>query len=134
VAGDGRGRPDDHRSPHDEAAFRARLRRSGRLGEGWLDLAIDLDGVCIGRIPTFVPPNRPLLPGVFEIGIALWAHARGKDHGREALALLTDWLFEQAGAERVEAPTDPANLAMRSSSIASAGSWWKPSTSSIASG
>jgi RimJ/RimL family protein N-acetyltransferase len=27
--------------------------------------------------------------------------------------LLTDWLFEHAAAERVEAPTDPANVAMR---------------------
>jgi RimJ/RimL family protein N-acetyltransferase len=34
-------------------------------------------------------------------------------YGREALSLLTDWLFEHAGAERVEAPTDPANGSMR---------------------
>ena len=33
-----------------EAAFRERLERSGRLEDGWLDLAIDLDGTCIGRI------------------------------------------------------------------------------------
>lgn len=97
----------------DEAAFRTRLRRSGRLEDGWLELAIDLDGECIGRIQTFVPPNRALPPGVFEIGIGLRAHARGKGYGREALALLTDWLFERAGAMRVQAPTDPANVAMR---------------------
>jgi [ribosomal protein S5]-alanine N-acetyltransferase len=47
------------------------------------------------------------------VGIGLREYARGKGHGREALALLTDWLFEHAGAERVEAPTDPANLPMR---------------------
>jgi RimJ/RimL family protein N-acetyltransferase len=97
----------------DEDAFKARLRGSGNLKGGWLDLAIDLDGVCIGRIQTFVPPTRPLPPGVFEVGIGLRAHARGKGYGREALALLTDWLFEHADAVRVEAPTDPDNVAMR---------------------
>ncbi|MFB3738370.1 MAG: GNAT family N-acetyltransferase [Candidatus Velamenicoccus archaeovorus] len=97
----------------DEASFRARLGRSGRLVDGWLDLAVDLDGRSIGRIQTFVPPGRPLPPGVFEVGIGLRPEARGKGHGREALALLTDWLFAHAGAERVEAPTDPANVAMR---------------------
>jgi RimJ/RimL family protein N-acetyltransferase len=97
----------------DEAAFRARLARSGRLEDGRLDLAIDLDGACIGRIQTFVPPNRPLPSGVFEVGIGLRPEARGKGYGREALALFTDWLFERAGAQRVEAPTDPANVGMR---------------------
>jgi RimJ/RimL family protein N-acetyltransferase len=97
----------------DEATFKARLQRSGRLDDGWLDLAVDLDGESIGRIQTFVPPERPLPPNVFEVGIGLREHARGKGHGREALALLTDWLFEHARAERVEAPTDPANLPMR---------------------
>lgn len=98
----------------DEAAFKARLRDSGgRLVGGTLDLAIDLDGECIGRIQTFVPPTRSLPPGVFEVGIGLREHARGKGYGRDALSLLTDWLFEQAGAVRVEAPTDPDNVAMR---------------------
>jgi RimJ/RimL family protein N-acetyltransferase len=97
----------------DEAGFRARLRRSGRLRDGWLDLAIDLDGTSIGRIQTFVPPGRPLPPGTFEVGIGLREDARGNGHGREALALLTDWLFQHAAAEAVEAPTDPANAAMR---------------------
>ena len=55
----------------DETAFRARLQRSGRLEDGWLDLAIDLEGASIERIQTFVPPGRPLSPGVFEIGIGL---------------------------------------------------------------
>jgi len=97
----------------DEATFKARLRQSGYLVNGWLDLAIDLDGAPIGRIQTFVPPGRALPPGTFEIGIGLREDARGRGYGREALALLTDWLFEYALAEVVEAPTDPANVAMR---------------------
>jgi len=51
--------------------------------------------------------------GVFEIGIGLCEDARGNGYGREALALFTDWLFDHAEAERVQAPTDPANVAMR---------------------
>jgi RimJ/RimL family protein N-acetyltransferase len=97
----------------DEVSFRARLRRSGRMHDGWLDLAIDLDGVSIGRIQTFVPPGRPIPRGTYEVGIGLRAHARGQGHGAEALVLLTDWLFGHAAAEAVEAPTDPANVAMR---------------------
>lgn len=97
----------------EETSFKARLGRSGHLENGWLDLAIDLYGASIGRIQTFVPPGRPLAPGTFEVGIGLRADARRKGYGREALALLTDWLFEHAGAAVVEAPTDPANVAMR---------------------
>src|ERR1035438_3163371 len=55
----------------DEASFKARLQRSGHLEHGWLDLAIDLDGVSIGRIQTFMPPGRPLSPGTFDVGIDL---------------------------------------------------------------
>ena len=91
----------------EEAGFKARLRRSGRLEDGWLDLAIDLDGVSVGRIQTFVPPGRALPPGTFDVGIGLREDARGKGYGHEALTLLTDWLFEYAAARAVEASTDP---------------------------
>jgi RimJ/RimL family protein N-acetyltransferase len=97
----------------DEARFRARLRRSGQLVDGWIDLAIDLDGAAIGRIQTFVPEDRPLPAGTFEVGIGLRESQRGKGYGREAVTLLTGWLFEHAGAQAVQAPTDPANVAMR---------------------
>ena len=97
----------------DEASFKARLRRSGHLHDGWLDLAIDLDGTVIGRIQTFVPAGRRLSPGTFEIGIGLDVDVRGKGYGREALDLLTGWLFEHAAARVVEAPTDPGNAPMR---------------------
>ena len=96
-----------------EASFKARLQGSGRLADGWLDLAIDLGGASIGRIQTFVPSGRALPPGTFDVGIALREDVRGRGYGREALALLTDWLFTRAAAQVVEAPTDPANVAMR---------------------
>jgi RimJ/RimL family protein N-acetyltransferase len=110
----------------EEAAFKARLRRSGHLEDGWLDLAIDLDGVSIGRIQTFVPSRWTLPPGTFGLGIGLRESARGQGYGREALALFTDWLFEHAAAEAVEASTDPANAAMRTV-FRKAG--WKPAGS-----
>ena len=97
----------------DEARFRARLRRSGQLVDGWIDLAIDLDGAAIGRIQTFVPGDRALPAGTFEVGIGLRESQRGKGYGREAITLLTGWLFDHAGARAVQAPTDPANVAMR---------------------
>ncbi len=97
----------------DESAFRARLGRSGHLVDGEIDLAIDLDGTLIGRIQTFVPPGRPLPPGTFDVGIGLREHARGQGYGREALDLLTGWLFDHAAAQVVEGATDPANAAMR---------------------
>jgi len=39
----------------EETSFKSRLGRPGHLEDGWLDLAIDLEGVSIGRIQTFVP-------------------------------------------------------------------------------
>lgn len=103
----------DHTQLPDETSFKARLQRSGHLADGWLDLAIDLDGVSIGRIQTFVPPGRPLPAGTFDVGIGLREAARHQGYGTEALALLTDWLFEHAAAQVVEASTDPGNVAMR---------------------
>jgi RimJ/RimL family protein N-acetyltransferase len=100
-------------TPPDEASFKARLRRSGQMVDGWLDLAIDLDGAPIGRIQTFVPAGRTLPPGTFDIGIGLREDVRGKGYGSEALTLFAGWLFEHAAAQVVEAPTDPANVAMR---------------------
>jgi RimJ/RimL family protein N-acetyltransferase len=60
------------------------------------------------------------------VGIGLREDARGQGYGREALTLLTDWLFEHAAAEAVEASTDPANTAMRTV-FRKAG--WKPAGS-----
>jgi RimJ/RimL family protein N-acetyltransferase len=67
----------------------------------------------IGRIQTFTPPGRVLPAGTFDVGIGLREHARGRGHGREALDLLTGWLFRHAAAQVVEGSTDPANAPMR---------------------
>lgn len=81
--------------------------------EGSLNLAVDLNGESIGRIQTFVPPHRQIPPGTFDLGIGLRSDKRGKGYGREAVTLLTDWLFKHQDAQLVEAATDPANHGMR---------------------
>jgi RimJ/RimL family protein N-acetyltransferase len=108
-----RPRPDDFK-PRPSDLFRRRLDRSGRLWRGCLDLAIDREGL-IGHIQARAAPRQTLPPGVFEIGLVLYRQQdRGKRYGREAVRLLTGWLFESARAERVQAGTDVNNTAMRS--------------------
>jgi RimJ/RimL family protein N-acetyltransferase len=92
----------------------ARFARSGILQDGKLDLAIEVEGRCIGEIQTYLPPGRALPPGAFEVGIAIYARSmRGRGYGTEAVRLLVDWLFAEAHAIRVHMPTVPDNVAMR---------------------
>lgn len=94
--------------------LRARLESSGHLEHGQLDLAIEADGLLVGEIGTYRPPNRTLPPHWFELGIGLFDEtSRGKGHGTQAIVLLLDWLFEEQGATRVQAALVPANAAMR---------------------
>ncbi len=76
-------------------------------------LAIEVDGRVIGEAQyRFGSPIFP--PGVFSIGIVLWDRTdRGKGHGREAQRQVVDLLFEAKDARRVEAGTDPGNVAER---------------------
>lgn len=100
--------------PPTREALRARLEASGHLEHGRLDLAIEADGLLVGEIGTYRPPNRTLPPHWFELGIGLFDEAsRGKGHGTEAIVLLLDWLFGEEGATRVQAATVPDNAAMR---------------------
>jgi RimJ/RimL family protein N-acetyltransferase len=100
--------------PPTREALLARLGRSGHLENGQLDLAIDADGLLVGEIGTYPPPARTLPPRWFEIGVGLFDKAsRGQGFGTEAIALLVTWLFERAGASRVQAATSPDNVAMR---------------------
>lgn len=92
----------------------ARFARSGMLQDGALDLAIEVEGRCIGEIQTYLPPDRTIPPGAFEVGIVIYARSmRGRGYGTEAVRLLVDWLFAEAHATRVHMPTVPDNIAMR---------------------
>ena len=96
-----------------ERRTKRRIERSGRFVDGWLDLAIDVEGRLVGDIGA----RRPLAalpPGVFEIGISLFSESdRGRGYGRDAVAVLARYLFEELGAGRVQASTDVSNAAMR---------------------
>ena len=105
--------PWDPPTPAWERRVRRRIARSGRLVDGWLDLGIEVDGQLVGDIGARQPPAS-LPPGVFEIGISLFAEGdRGQGYGREAVGVLTHYLFTELDADRVQASTDVANAAMR---------------------
>jgi RimJ/RimL family protein N-acetyltransferase len=91
---------------------RARIARSGRDVDGFLDLGIEVDGRLVGDVGARHPFGATP-PGVVELGITIFASAdRGRGIGREAVGLLTEHLFAE-GAERVQATTDVGNAAMR---------------------
>lgn len=96
----------------DRDKLKVRFERSGLMQDGAIDLAIDLDGARIGEIQTYVPPERELPPGAYEVGIMLDEDVRGRGYGTEAVTLLVDWLFAH-GATRVHMPTVESNTAMR---------------------
>lgn len=96
------------------ARMRERVARSGRLANGYLDLAVEVGGRLIGEVQARAHPGQTLPPGVYELGITLYDPAdRGRGHGGEAVSLLTGWLFEREGAARVQASTAVGNRAMR---------------------
>lgn len=108
-----RRRPEDRRA-EPSVAFRHSIQRSGRLWRGCLDLAIDRRGRLVGQIQARTTPKQSVPDGVFEVGLVLYQRRdRGKGYGTEAVRLLTDWLFEAASAERVQAGTSVDNGAMR---------------------
>jgi RimJ/RimL family protein N-acetyltransferase len=94
--------------------FRKRIERSGKLWRGCLDLAIERRGRLVALIQARTSPKQTLPAGVFEIGVVVFRRQdRGKGSGREAVELLTTWLFEVAGVERVQAGSEAGNAAMR---------------------
>jgi RimJ/RimL family protein N-acetyltransferase len=107
-------RSKDDWSPTPPDRFRRRIERSGTLWRGRLDLAIERRVRLIGMTAARTAPQQSLPQGVFEVGVVLFGvKDRGKGYGGEAIELLTRWLFEVAGAARVQAGTATGNVAMR---------------------
>ena len=77
-----------------------------------LDLGVETNDELIGDVQarhcTLTTP-----PGLFELGIGLFAGTRGRGYGTEALTLITRHLFQNEGAHRVQLGTDTENMAMR---------------------
>ena len=92
--------------------LRRQIERSPTLEDGGLvNLAVEADGVLVGDIQARAPKHG-FPPGVCEIGITLFADARGRGIGRAAVALYTEQLHAE-GWERVQASTAVENHAMR---------------------
>ena len=99
--------------PPDRERLKVMIARSGRLVGGRLTFGIEAEGRLIGDISARQPASA-LPPGVFEVGIDLYGEAdRGLGYGSEAVALLTEHLFGEIGAERVQASTAEWNTPMR---------------------
>ncbi len=101
---------DDDRA---KAKVRARVDHSGTWREGRvLDLAIEVDGEVVGDIQARCDPEYAP-PGLFDLGIRLFASSRGRGVGTTAIRLLTSFLFDEEQAVRVSLSTDLDNIAMR---------------------
>ena len=76
-------------------------------------LAVVVDDRVVGEAQVRHSP--PVFPErVFGLGIAIFdPEDRGHGYGREAQRRLTDFLFRERGARRVQAETHPANVAER---------------------
>lgn len=93
--------------------MRQRVAHSGEFYAGEILLGIEADGRLVGEIQGRCPETASP-PGVFELGIGLFdTRDRGHGIGRKAVALMTERLFEEEGAHRVQAGTDLQNHAMR---------------------
>jgi len=90
------------------------VERSGRWRRGRLDLGVEAGGRLAGEIQALRGRAWNLPPGVAQLGVAVFDPAdRGRGIGAAAVALLTGWLLEHAGAVRVQGGTAVGNTAMR---------------------
>ena len=94
------------------ARLHARVEASGTWTRNELMLAIESDGTLAGDVQARRDDDT-MPPGLFEVGIGIFRGARGHGLGNEALSLLTEYLFVEEFAHRVQLSTDVENLAMR---------------------
>ncbi len=99
--------------PLGREAVRRRIEQSGRVVRGRLELGVEAEGRLVGDVDAR-SPSHAFPPGVFEIGVAIFAAAdRGKGYGSDATRLLVDHLFDAEEAARVQATTAEWNEPMR---------------------
>lgn len=77
-----------------------------------LVLAVETGGRLIGEVQARTS-HRVFPPGLFEVGIELFAEARGRGYGTEVLETFARYLFDEERATRVQLGTDVDNAAMR---------------------
>jgi RimJ/RimL family protein N-acetyltransferase len=102
----------DQPRPGAKRRLRTRIERSGRLVDGFLEFAIEVEERLVGTVQARRPENA-MPRGVFEIGIEIFPEARGLGYGRDAVEQMMRLLFRTHGAHRVQASTWVENAAMR---------------------
>jgi RimJ/RimL family protein N-acetyltransferase len=99
----------DWRGFHDTGAVDRRFEKDGYLGDTNARLVVDAAGAAAGCVSWH--EVRATTPGFWNIGITLLPEFRGRGIGWRAQAMLADYLFEHTPAARVEAATQPENVA-----------------------
>ncbi|WP_433301147.1 GNAT family N-acetyltransferase [Actinoplanes sp. CA-030573] len=83
---------------------------NGFLGEDVGRLAVEVDGEAAG-IVSYLKGRYSVRGDWYDIGIALKPEFRGRGIGWRAQAMVTDYVFAHWPVERVQAATQPENIA-----------------------
>jgi RimJ/RimL family protein N-acetyltransferase len=86
------------------------FRENGFLAEDVGRLAVEAEGKAAGFV-SYLRGRYGIQGDYYEIGIALLPEFRGRGIGWRAQALLTAYLFDHAPVERIQAGTQPENIA-----------------------
>jgi [ribosomal protein S5]-alanine N-acetyltransferase len=84
--------------------------KDGLLDDAKGRLAVEVDGEAAGFV-SYTLGRYGMRGDHYEIGIALKPDFRGRGIGWRAQAMLTDYLFAHMPIERVQAGTQPENVA-----------------------
>jgi aminoglycoside 6'-N-acetyltransferase len=85
---------------------------SGCLSDDSAMLAVEVDGVLVGRVTWHAVEYGPGASNrVLRMGVALLRDEQGQGYGSEAQRLLADYLFATTSVHRIEAGTDADNVA-----------------------
>ena len=93
----------------DAGAVERRFAADGYLGPDGGRLVVEVDGAAAGFVGWHAVAVTS--PRYWNIGIVLLPDFRGRGAGWRAQALLCEYLFEHTPVERVEAETQPDNVA-----------------------
>lgn len=100
----------------DAGAAGRRFAKDGFLGPDDGRLMIDVDGETVGLLSwiagEFGPNGR-----YWDIGILLLPECRGRGVGWRAQAMLCDYLFDNTMVQRIQAGTQPENIAEQKSLV-----------------
>jgi len=92
--------------------LREELARRGLLGGDENMLSVEAGGELAGRVEWLRRSwGRADTSSCWEIAIGLFSGSRGRGIGAEAQRLLVEYLFTHTRVERVQATTDPENVA-----------------------